>query len=102
VWKHDRAISILKPAKDTALPSSYWPIIILDTIGKLFEKMLLAMILHKVRERGLMRDDQFGFKPRHSTSLLLARLFEKITKNFGEKKLTDAVFLDVAKAFDTV
>jgi hypothetical protein len=32
----------------------------------------------------------------------LSRLFEKITRNFGEKRLTGAVFLDVAKAFDTV
>jgi hypothetical protein len=32
----------------------------------------------------------------------LARLVESITRNFGEKRLTGAVFLDVAKAFDTV
>jgi len=29
-------------------------------------------------------------------------LVERITRNFGEKRLTGAVFLDVAKAFDTV
>jgi hypothetical protein len=74
----------------------------LDTIGKLFEKILLARILHEVSERGLMRDEQFGFRPRHSSSLQLARLIERITRNFGEKRLTGAVFLDVAKAFDTV
>jgi len=34
--------------------------------------------------------------------LQLARLVERITRNFVEKKLTGAVFLDVAKAFDTV
>ena len=49
-----------------------------------------------------MRDEQFGFRPRHSTFLQLARLVERITRNFGEKRLTDVVFLDVAKAFDTV
>jgi len=49
-----------------------------------------------------MRDKQFGFKPRHSMSLQLARLVARITRNFGEKRLTGAVFLDVAKAFDTV
>jgi len=32
----------------------------------------------------------------------LARLVERTTRNFGEKRLTGAVFLDVAKAFDTV
>jgi len=102
VWKHDRVISILMPGKDPALPSSYRPISLLDTIGKLFEKILLSRILHEVNVRGLLRNEQFGFRPRHSTSLQLARLFERITRNFGEKRLTDAVFLDVVKAFDTV
>jgi hypothetical protein len=37
MWKHARVISILKSEKDPALPSSYWPISLLDTIGKLFE-----------------------------------------------------------------
>ena len=32
----------------------------------------------------------------------LARLVERKTRKFGEKRLTGAVFLDVAKAFDTV
>jgi retron-type reverse transcriptase len=49
-----------------------------------------------------MRDEQFGFRPRHRTSLQLARLVERTTRNFGEKRLTGAVFLYVAKAFDTV
>jgi hypothetical protein len=48
-----------------------------------------------------MRDEHFGFRPRHSTSLQLARL-ERLARNFGEKRLTGAVFLDVAKAFHTV
>ena len=74
----------------------------MDSVGKLFEKILLARILHEVSERGLMRDEHFGFRPRHSTSLQLARLVERITRNFGEKRLTGAVFLDVDKAFDTV
>ena len=45
-WKHARVISILIPGKDPALPSSYRPISLLDNIGKLFEKILLARILH--------------------------------------------------------
>jgi hypothetical protein len=101
-WKHARVISILKPGKDPAQPASYRPISLLDTIGKVFEKILLRRILTEVSERGLLRDEQFGFRPRHSTTLLLARLVERFTRNFGEKRLTGAVFLDVAKAFDTV
>jgi len=74
----------------------------LDTIVKLFEKILVARILHVMSERGLVRDEQFGFISRHSTSLQLTRLVERITRNIGEKRLTGAVFEVVAKAFDTV
>jgi hypothetical protein len=102
VWKHARVISILKPGKDPSLPSLYRPISLLDTIGKLFEKILLSRILIEVSGRGLLRDEQFGFRPKHSTTLQLARLVERVTRNFGEKRLTGAIFLDVAKAFDTV
>jgi len=49
-----------------------------------------------------MREEQFGFRPRHSTSLQLARLVERITRNFDGKRLTGAVFHDVAKALDNV
>ena len=52
--------------------------------------------------RGLMQDEHFGFRSRHSTSLQLARLIERITRIFGEKRLTGTVFFDVTKAFDTV
>jgi hypothetical protein len=100
-WKHARVFAILEPRKDPALPSSYRPLSLLDTIGKLFEK-ILSRILYEVSGRGLLRDEQFGFRPRHSTALQLTRLVERVSRNFDEKRLTDAVFLDVAKAFDTV
>jgi len=95
-------VSIIKPGKKPALPSSYRPISLLDTIGKLFENIPLSRISHEVNVCGLLRNEQFGFRPRHGTSLQLARLVKRITRNFGEKRLTGAVFLDVAKAFDTV
>jgi hypothetical protein len=69
VSKYARVISILIPGKDPELPSSHRPISLLDTIGKLFEKILLARILFVVNESGLTRYEYFGFRPRHSTSL---------------------------------
>jgi hypothetical protein len=50
----------------------------------------------------LLRDECFAFRPRHSTVLQLTRLVERITRNYGEKRLTGAVLLDVDKAFGTV
>jgi hypothetical protein len=95
-------VSILKPGKDPTLPSSYRPIRVLDTVGKLLEKILLARVLREVNERAMLRDEQFGFRLRHSTRLQLGRLVERVNRNFYERRLTGAVFLDVAEAFDTV
>jgi hypothetical protein len=67
--KHDQVISILKPGKDPALPPSYRPISLLDTIGKLLEKILLARILSEVSKHGLMQNKQFGLiRPQHTLS----------------------------------
>jgi hypothetical protein len=102
IQKDIRVFSILNPVKGPSLPSSYRPISLLDTIGKLFEKILLSSIVSEVSGRGLLRDEQFGFSPKHSTTLQLARLFERVTRNLGEKRLRGAIFLVVAKAFGTV
>ena len=94
-------ISILKP-EDLALPSSYRSISLLDIIGKLFEKILLSRILHEVSERGMIRNEQLGFRLKHNRSLQLGHLVERMTRNLGAKYLTGAVFLDMTKTFDTV
>jgi hypothetical protein len=95
-------VSILKAGKDPTLPSSYRPIRLLDTYGKFFEKILLARVLQEEKDHGLLRNKQFGFQPRHSMMLQLAHLVERVNRNFHERWLTSVVFLDVAKAFDTV
>jgi hypothetical protein len=71
-------------------------------IDKLFEKILLTRILSDANGRGLLRHVQFGFRPKQSTEPHLAHLFERVSRNFHDKKPTRAVFLDVAKAFDTL
>jgi hypothetical protein len=94
--------SILKPGKDLALPSSYRHKSLLDKTGKLFEKILLTRILCEVSGCGLLRNEQFGFIPKHSTALYRTQLIETVSRKFGEKRLTGADFLDVAKAYDIV
>jgi len=54
-------------------------------VGKLFEKILLNRILHEVNERGMMRDEQFGFRPMHSTSLHLARLILRLPETLAKR-----------------
>jgi hypothetical protein len=101
-WKHERVFSILKPGKIPAQPSSYRHISLLDAIGKLTEKIMLSRNLSEISRRGLHRDEQFVFRTRHSTALQLTHLVDRVSRNLDEKRLRSAVFLDVAKAFETV
>jgi len=84
--------SILNPGKDPALPSSYRPISLLDTNYTLFERILLTRILCGVRGRGVMRNEQFGFRPQHSTALQITRFVERVSRNFDARRLNRRCF----------
>jgi hypothetical protein len=66
------------------------------------EQSLRRSYAQRFSESGLLRDEQFEFRPRHSTTLQLACLFENVNRNFEERRLHGAVFMYVTKAFDTV
>jgi hypothetical protein len=80
VWKHARVVSILKPGKDPTLPSFYRPTGLLDTVDKLFEKILLARVLWEINERGLLRDEHFGFDPGTARSCNRTALLKEWTE----------------------
>jgi hypothetical protein len=91
VWKHARVLPILKPGKAPSSPLPTDPCL-LDNVGKLFHKICLTMVLREVNERGVLRDEQFGFRPKHSTALQLARLVERVNRNFDERRITGEPF----------
>lgn len=82
--------------------SPYHPIILLEMIGKLFERILQARILSEVNCLGLLHDEHFGFRHKHVTFLQLAYPAERVGRSFSKKRITDTVFRDLATALDTV
>jgi hypothetical protein len=60
-WKHASVVPILKPGKDPTLNSGCRPISTTDTVGRVFDDILLTRILREVKESGLLREDQFVF-----------------------------------------
>lgn len=109
-WKTADVIGIHKPGKKATEPSSYRPISLLSTIGKLYERILLKRIWSHVKDNNLLPDEQFGFRARHSCVQQVHRITEYILDGFNKvprgytprPQGTAAVFLDVAKAFDKV
>ena len=50
----------------------------------------------------LFYNDQYGFRPRHSTELAAVRFFTDLTKDIYNYKIPTTVLIDLSKAFDTL
>ncbi|GBP62133.1 Probable RNA-directed DNA polymerase from transposon BS [Eumeta japonica] len=101
-WKEAEVIGIHKPGKPRDLPASYRPISLLSGLAKLFERVLKTRLSNHLFGKGLIIDEQFGFRPAHSCPQQVLRLVEYVSEGFKTKQKTVAVFFDVAKAFDRV
>ncbi|GBP55467.1 RNA-directed DNA polymerase from mobile element jockey [Eumeta japonica] len=75
---------------------------LLSGLAKLFERVLKTRLSNHLFGKGLIIDEQFGFRPAHSCSQQVLRLVEYVSKGFKTKQKTVAVCFDVAMAFDRV
>lgn len=104
-WKQADVIGIHKPGKPRPDPTSYRPISLLNSLGKLYERVILSRLRDVIDDRDLLMDEQFGFRAGHSCVQQVHRLSEHVLfwmTGWGKSIPTGAVFLDVAKAFDKV
>ncbi|GFV75360.1 RNA-directed DNA polymerase from mobile element jockey [Trichonephila clavipes] len=101
-WKEAIIFPINKPGKDSHLASSYRPISLLSTFGKLTESIILHRLKNFINENNILNPNQYGFTNKLSILHPLLRITENISEGFQKKKSTGAVFLDIQKAFDRV
>ncbi|GBP86548.1 RNA-directed DNA polymerase from mobile element jockey [Eumeta japonica] len=93
VWKEAEVIGIHKPGKPRDLPASYRPISLLSGLSKLYERVLKTRLSDHLLGKGLIIDEQFGFRPAHSCPQQVLRVVEYISEGFKNKQKTVAVFL---------
>ena len=82
--------------------TNYRPISLLPIYGKLFEKVIANRMIKFFDKNCIISPNQFGFRKNHSTELAISEIHNKLLKNMDESKFTCSVFLDLAKAFDSV
>ena len=87
---------------DKESPSCYRPISLLPALGKLLEKIVSFRALNYLNENNLLSEHQFGFRKHFSTEYAILDLYEKLLHNLDNKLSSCAIFLDLAKAFDSV
>lgn len=87
---------------DPKLASNYRPISILTGLSKIFEKVLATQIREYFENHCLFSDYQYGFRQGRSTTQAISVLLEKLYSNFNNNEITQGIFLDFSKAFDTI
>jgi len=101
-WKVSKIIPIKKKNKDPTNPSSYRPINLVSSLGKVFEILISKALNHTVEDKQIVPNSQFGFKKSHSTVHAMNKLVTDIQWNLNAKKPTGACAIDTEKAFDSV
>ncbi len=101
-WKAAVVIPIFK-AGDRTLPSNYRPISILPIASKIAERVVCDQLVSHLNESEVnLHPMQFGFRKNHSTETANCFFVEQIRSQLDKGGVVGAVFLDLAKAFDTV
>ena len=101
-WKIATLRMLLKPDKLPSLTISYWPISLISSIMKLFERVIEQRLRSHLEQIGFINKHQSGFRRAKSTDDHLFRLSQFIVESFNRVEHVVAAFLDVEKAFDNV
>ena len=98
-WKVHKIIPIHKKGNHSLI-SNYRPISLLCTASTILETIIFQKIIDFVRPQ--LSPHQFGFLSNHSCLTNLLTTYTAISKSLDNGHTTDVVYLDFAKAFDTL
>lgn len=87
---------------DTHDISNYRPISLLPTLSKIIEKLINKRIKTFLQKNNILSKNQYGFRDNISTADAVNKLISTVVNTLDSKEKCLAIFLDLAKAFDTV
>jgi len=100
-WKDGHVIPIHKKGSRVDV-SNYRPVSLTSTICKIMEELLRKAFLDHLIDNRFVADHQRGFVRGRSCSTQLLEVLDKWTGILGRDGDVDVVYLDLAKAFDSV
>jgi hypothetical protein len=100
-WKLAHVTPLYKKGQ-RELCSNYRPISLLSCVGKLFESCVHKYIYFFLSENKILSSSQSGFIPGDSTIYQLLSIYDNLCSSFDNGVTTQAVYLDITKAFDRV
>ena len=82
--------------------SNYRPISLLPIFSKILEKLMYSRVMSFIQKYNILYENQFGFQTGMSTEFAINALVNNIVQCLENKETGYCIFLDFAKAFDTV
>lgn len=83
-------------------PGNYRPISIIPSLAKVFEKIICLRLSHYFESKQLLCNQQYGFRSNSSTQLAVLDLQNQITTAIDNHEVSLTIFLDLARAFDSL
>ncbi|VVC38692.1 Endonuclease/exonuclease/phosphatase,Reverse transcriptase domain [Cinara cedri] len=105
IFPENFKIAIIKPlfkGGDRKNISNYRPISMLFNFSKIFEKIIKTRLISYLEKNNLLSKNQYGFRPGISTENALYNATQFLYDSLDNGLKTIAVFIDLAKAFDTI
>ena len=103
IWKKSLVAVIPKVGRsDYKLPSSFRPISLLSTLGKVLEKIIQRRLVFLSDSHKWLSDRQHGFRHGHSTITALHEVVSRIEEGFSHGAYTSCLLLDIKGAFDNI
>ena len=101
LWKEANVTPIHKKGSKEDC-NNYRPISLLSCIGKVLEKCIHNHLLTFLQEERILSTNQSGFIPGDSTTNQLLIIYNDLCNSLDKGLPTQAVYLDISKAFDRV
>ena len=101
IFKTAEIIPIFKSG-DKHTCSNYRPISLTSPFSKIFEKCLYEQLNEFFTINNILYKYQFGFRENYSTEVAVSQICDDIINSLEQRSITCSIFLDLAKAIDTV
>ena len=100
-WKEENITLISKKGKKH-IPGSYRPVSLTSVACTMMEQLVRNEVMEHVMTNNLLSSFQHGFVHGRSRTTQLLAVLDKWTEAIDQGERIDAIYLDFAKAFDTV
>ena len=87
---------------DNNIYQNYRPVSVLPSLSKIIENIVYYRLIDYINKFDILNSNQYGFRQLYSTSMAKLHFVEKIHTVVDKGEYSIGVFLDLAKAFDTV